>query len=105
MPLLIAHFYRAWLLGSTWGNARQLVATGLLWIWSVRLTHSYFRRYVGKACSSCVHGGLHCCKIQPDSALAPSRENFQLGAREDFRYADMRVQYGKHWWWISFERV
>lgn len=44
-PLLIAHFYRAWLLQDTWGNARQLVATGLLWIWSGRLTHSYFRRY------------------------------------------------------------
>jgi steroid 5-alpha reductase family enzyme len=43
-PPLILHFYRTSLLRSTWGSARQLAATGLLWAWSIRLTYSYFRR-------------------------------------------------------------
>lgn len=25
-----------------------------------------------------------------------------MGAREDWRYADMRARYGGHWWWMSF---
>ncbi|KAK6115720.1 hypothetical protein DH2020_007989 [Rehmannia glutinosa] len=45
----------------------------LTWIWSVRLTHSYFRR-----------------------------EKWQWGDREDWRFSDMRLQYGKNWWWASF---
>ncbi|KAK6115734.1 hypothetical protein DH2020_008003 [Rehmannia glutinosa] len=45
----------------------------LTWVWSVRLTHSYFRR-----------------------------EKWQWGAREDWRFSDMRLQYGKNWWWASF---
>ena len=24
-----------------------------------------------------------------------------MGAREDWRYADMRAVWGKHWWWVS----
>lgn len=35
----------------------------------------------------------------------PCRERWELGAREDWRYADMRVRYGRHWWWISFFAV
>lgn len=49
-------------------TARSLVAVLLLAAWSLRLTHSYLRR-----------------------------EAFQLGAREDWRYADMRARYGR-WW-------
>lgn len=48
----------------------------LTWIWSLRLTHNYFRR-----------------------------EKWQWGVREDWRFTDMRGQYGKHWWWISFFSV
>lgn len=48
----------------------------MAWVWSLRLTHNYFRR-----------------------------ENWQWGAREDWRFTDMRGQYGKHWWWISFFSV
>lgn len=33
------------------------------------------------------------------------REKWQIGAREDWRYADMRAKYGWHWWWISFFAV
>lgn len=33
------------------------------------------------------------------------REKWEIGAREDWRYADMRARYGKHWWWISFFAV
>ena len=43
-PPLICHFYRASLLHGTFGSARQLIATALLWVWNIRLTHSYFRR-------------------------------------------------------------
>ena len=45
---------------------------------------------------------MECCRVRPDSAVALAREKFQLGAREDFRYADMRVKYGRQWWWVSF---
>lgn len=55
---------------------RSRVALLLTWVWSIRLTHSYFRR-----------------------------EKWQLGAREDWRFTDMSRQYGKHWWWISFFAV
>lgn len=49
-------------------NARQLCSTALLLIWAARLTHSYFRR-----------------------------EKWAVGEQEDWRYADMKIQFGK-WW-------
>lgn len=48
----------------------------LTWVWSIRLTHNYFRR-----------------------------EKWQWGAREDWRFTQMSQQYGKHWWWVSFFAV
>lgn len=42
-------------------------------VWALRLCHNYFRR-----------------------------ENWQWGAREDWRFTDMSHQYGRHWWWVSF---
>ncbi|KAK9903260.1 hypothetical protein WJX75_001027 [Coccomyxa subellipsoidea] len=75
-PVLIGHFYRFRSAKSSADNARQLASLGLLWVWSLRLTHSYLRR-----------------------------ERWELGAQEDWRYADMRVRYGRHWWWISFFAV
>lgn len=30
------------------------------------------------------------------------REKWQLGAREDWRFADMRKKCGRNWWWMSF---
>ena len=51
-------------------NPRAAAATLLLLLWSLRLTHSYFRR-----------------------------ERWRLGAREDWRYAEMRRAWGGNWWW------
>ena len=38
--------------------------------------------------------------------LHPScRERWQVGAREDWRYADLRAKYPRSWWWLSFFAV
>jgi Protein of unknown function (DUF1295) len=49
-------------------NARQVISTALLLTWALRLTHSYFRR-----------------------------ENWAVGHQEDWRYAEMKIQFG-NWW-------
>ena len=54
----------------------QIAATILTLIWSVRLTHSYFRR-----------------------------ERWAIGAREDWRYADMARDHKGRWWLLSFFAV
>jgi steroid 5-alpha reductase family enzyme len=74
-PPMLAAFYLTHPLASS-PTGRQVVATLLLTVWSLHLTHSYLRR-----------------------------EQYQLGRREDWRYVDMRAQYG-HWWtlvqvWLS----
>jgi steroid 5-alpha reductase family enzyme len=70
LPLLIAHFYVFH--PSAVGDAtRSWLMLGLLWVWSLRLTHSYFRR-----------------------------EGWAFGAREDWRFSDKR-RTGKHFWWTS----
>lgn len=44
IPVLIAHFY-AWLCPSNEPRTgRQHMTLALIWLWSIRLTHSYFRR-------------------------------------------------------------
>ena len=55
---------------------RQFFMIALVWFWSLRLTHSYFRR-----------------------------EEWLVGHSEDWRYSDMRKDLGGHWWWISFFAV
>lgn len=45
----------------------------MLWVWSMRLTHSYFRR-----------------------------EEWNFGAREDWRFTEYHEKFGRHWWWMSF---
>lgn len=30
------------------------------------------------------------------------REEWQFGAREDWRFTDMAVPFGRHWTWVSF---
>jgi len=52
---------------------RAQVAQWLLWAWSARLTYSYFRR-----------------------------EEWQFGAREDWRYTDLARTHTRNWWWLSF---
>ena len=53
-------------------NLRQVISTALLLIWAARLTYSYFRR-----------------------------ENWRVGLQEDWRYSDMRAQFGK--WWPAMQ--
>ena len=36
---------------------------------------------------------------------ASHREKWQVGEREDWRYADMRTRHLHHWWWLSFFAV
>ena len=33
------------------------------------------------------------------------RERWQVGAREDWRYADLRAKHPRSWWWLSFFAV
>lgn len=75
LPVLLVHYFAAHPLAefNAW---RSRLVIYLTWVWSLRLTHSYFRR-----------------------------EKWQWGAREDWRFNDLRKQYGKHWWWISFFAV
>ncbi|KAE8697991.1 hypothetical protein F3Y22_tig00110607pilonHSYRG00235 [Hibiscus syriacus] len=75
IPVLLLHYYATHPLAQ-FDPWRSMIVTVLTWVWSIRLAHSYFRR-----------------------------EEWQWGAREDWRFADMRLQYGKHWWWISFFSV
>jgi len=72
IPLLIAAFY--WTHPFANGNpTRSWAVMALLWAWSCRLTYSYFRR-----------------------------EEWHFGAREDWRFAELRRQYSRSWWWSSF---
>lgn len=75
IPVMLAHYYEAHPKAELNG-LRSKVSILLTWVWSLRLTHSYFRR-----------------------------EKWEWGAREDWRFSDMRRQYGKQWWWISFFAV
>ncbi|KAF8379877.1 hypothetical protein HHK36_027342 [Tetracentron sinense] len=75
IPVMLVHYYATHPFArfSFW---RSTVVMILTWVWSIRLTHNYFRR-----------------------------ESWEWGAREDWRFTDMRKQYGKHWWWASFFAV
>ncbi|GIL44513.1 hypothetical protein Vafri_1965 [Volvox africanus] len=76
IPPMIGMFYQ-YHPAATSHPLRSRLAMGLLWIWAVRLTHSYLRR-----------------------------EEWQIGAREDWRYARMAQRMGRAWWAvISFFAV
>ncbi|XP_038682369.1 uncharacterized protein C594.04c-like isoform X2 [Tripterygium wilfordii] len=75
IPVLLLYYYAAHPLAQ-YDLWRSRIVTVLTWVWSIRLTHNYFRR-----------------------------EKWQWGAREDWRFTDMRIQYGNHWWWASFFAV
>ena len=55
IPVLIAHFYSWACPNAHVRTARQLVALGLIWLWAIRLTHSYFRRCVLRPHSTGIH--------------------------------------------------
>lgn len=71
IPVLIGHFYAVHPAAGGTG-VREGLALGLIWLWSLRLTHNYFRR-----------------------------ERWRLGDREDWRFAQQREE-SKHFWWYSF---
>ncbi|EYU36802.1 hypothetical protein ABFS82_14G301600 [Erythranthe guttata] len=75
IPLLLIHYFSTHPLAQC-NSWRSRLVILLTWVWSIRLTHSYFRR-----------------------------EKWQWGAREDWRFSDMHQQYGQKWWWISFFAV
>lgn len=54
-------------------SQRSLLVLSLLWIWSLRLTHSYLRR-----------------------------EEWHLGLREDWRFSEFRTSLGRYWSMASF---
>lgn len=75
VPVMLVHYYATHPLAQyDWWRSHIVIL--LTWVWSIRLTHNYFRR-----------------------------EKWQWGAREDWRFTEMSQQYGKHWWWISFFAV
>ncbi|KAK8509730.1 hypothetical protein V6N12_001807 [Hibiscus sabdariffa] len=63
IPVLLVYYYAAHPLAQ-FDRWRSKLVIALTWVWSIRLTHNYFRR-----------------------------ENWQWGAREDWRFTDMRRQY------------
>ncbi|CAA6656434.1 unnamed protein product [Spirodela intermedia] len=75
IPVMLVHYYAAHPRAVA-DPARSTIVTALTWAWSLRLTYSYFRR-----------------------------EQWQWGAREDWRYHSMRKDYGRNWWWLSFFAV
>jgi steroid 5-alpha reductase family enzyme len=75
IPPLLGHLYRAHP-HANYDTTRSAVTLGLLWIWSVRLTHSYFRR-----------------------------EDWKFGEREDWRYTKMAKDYPRAWPLLSFFAV
>ncbi|EKX53609.1 hypothetical protein GUITHDRAFT_64145 [Guillardia theta CCMP2712] len=76
IPPLIGHFYLSHPLAVHPSTARGMVAMALVWIWSIRLTHNYFRR-----------------------------EGWRCGAREDWRYTKMAKEHPSAWWILSFFAV
>ncbi|KAL2336327.1 hypothetical protein Fmac_010773 [Flemingia macrophylla] len=75
IPVMLVHYYATHPLAlCDWWRSRIVIL--LTWVWSVRLTHNYFRR-----------------------------EKWQWGAREDWRFSEMSQQYGRQWWWVSFFAV
>ncbi|CAL5029062.1 unnamed protein product [Urochloa decumbens] len=75
IPVMLMHYYRG-NPASVSDAVRSAVAVALTWVWSARLTHNYLRR-----------------------------EGWEFGKREDWRFNEMRGQYGKTWWWMSFFAV
>ncbi|KAL6070683.1 3-oxo-5-alpha-steroid dehydrogenase [Balamuthia mandrillaris] len=77
-PVMINHYFMYHPLANETLTLRSLLCTVLLWLWSLRLTHSYFRR-----------------------------EEWRFGVREDWRFADMRQRHGALVWgflslWVAF---
>jgi len=68
---MVIHYYQVHPAAQS-DELRAQVAVGLLYFWSARLTHSYFRR-----------------------------EEWKFGVREDWRFTDFRRRFPNHWWWMA----
>lgn len=75
IPPLIGHFYQ-FHPSATPTPFRSSLSMVLIWLWAVRLTHSYFRR-----------------------------EEWKFGQREDWRYTKMAKENPRSWWLLSFFAV
>ncbi|XP_078447925.1 3-oxo-5-alpha-steroid 4-dehydrogenase (DUF1295) [Wolffia australiana] len=75
IPPMLAGYYAFFPLAVS-DPVRSAVVIALTCLWSIRLTHSYFRR-----------------------------EQWRWGEREDWRFHDLRKKHGGNWWWISFFAV
>lgn len=76
IPPLIGHFYQLHPQASWTSSSRSMLSLGLIWVWAIRLTHSYFRR-----------------------------EEWKFGQREDWRYTKMAYEYPCLWPLLSFFTV
>jgi len=74
LPVMMAHYFQLHPSATT-EYKRSAVSLVLVWAWSIRLTHSYFRR-----------------------------EEWQFGVREDWRFTEMRndPKFGRFFWLHSF---
>lgn len=75
IPPLLAHFYQLNPLATS-NPIRSVVSLVLIWVWSARLTFSYFRR-----------------------------EEWKFGQQEDWRYTKMAKENPSIWWLLSFLAV
>jgi len=75
IPPLLTHLYQLHP-KSHYNITRSVVSLVFIWIWAIRLTHSYFRR-----------------------------EEWKFGEREDWRYTKMAKENPNWWWLLSFFAV
>lgn len=75
IPPLLGHFYQLHP-NAHYNTTRSAIGLSLLWLWCIRLTHSYFRR-----------------------------EEWKFGQREDWRYTKMAGDMPRAWWLVSFFAV
>ncbi|KZV20126.1 hypothetical protein F511_00983 [Dorcoceras hygrometricum] len=71
IPVMLVYYFASHPLAES-DFWRSRLVIFLTSVWCIRLSHSYFRR-----------------------------ERWQFGAREDWRFTDMKQQYGQNWWWAS----
>ncbi|KAL4187117.1 hypothetical protein AMTRI_Chr09g17210 [Amborella trichopoda] len=75
IPVLLVHYYKTHPNGE-YALWRSRAVVFLTWVWSIRLTHNYFRR-----------------------------ERWEWGKREDWRYNDLRKKFPRSWWWLQLFAV
>lgn len=105
LPPLIYTFYATHAHAPHPTSARQLAIPAMLALWSLRLTHSYFRRRAQPQHHTTTHTTRH--RQHPacgsNHHLHLHREEWRLGAWQDWRFDTMQQHWGpKRWRWASF---